>query len=615
MLRSYNKEQLLSLLKKHFSYTSFRKGQFELMSEILAQRDVLALMPTSAGKSLCFQLPALALDGLSLVITPLNSLMQDQVLELRSKNIPAFCINSTQDLSQNEAVFKELRKARVKLLYVSPERLQNEAFLNFIKKQKIAQIAVDEAHCISAWGQDFRPSYLQIADFIEKLGQKVVVSAFTATATPLIREDIISALRLKNPFILSSGFHRENLYLELFKGSLKQKFAKLFAFLQDFKGQNGIVYCMTRKITDELHKRLYIEGFKCEKYHAGMEADERLRAQESFMQGKTRIMVATNAFGMGINKKDIRFIVHFNLPKNLEHYYQEIGRAGRDGLKSSCLLLFNEGDIMMNKKLICTDDKDEKLIQNELKLLEAMQGFAFHKECLKAYILAYFGEDLTQNCDCCINCKSEFELQDISIEAQKILSCIIRMNEGFGISFVSEILRGISSQRAVNLGFDKLSTFALMKEKSKAELDTLIKELLTLKLLEQSKDKYPVLKTLPKAKKVLFNNEKVFLKTRLEDKEHMLEKESKIPKSKAHSFELESKDEALFLELKKLRLKLAQHENKKAFMIFSDKSLISMCKLKPQNELEFKAVFGVGEEKFKNYAKDFLSLISKVGYE
>ena len=592
-----------NILKKYFGYENFRPGQEELIGHILNHEDVLGIMPTGAGKSVCYQIPAMILDGVTIVISPLISLMKDQVDSLNEIGIPATFINSTLSYNNYEQTIENIVHDVYKIIYVAPERLNSDTFLNLLNKINISMVTIDEAHCVSQWGHDFRPSYCEIANMILNLKKRPIVSAFTATATELVKNDIVNLLHLENPYCLTTGFDRKNLKFSVENPS--DKFEFIENYLESHKNEAGIIYCLTRKNVDNVFDRLSDLGLLVSRYHGGMTEKQRRLSQEDFTFDRTNIMVATNAFGMGIDKSNIRYVIHYNMPKDLESYYQEAGRGGRDGEKADCILLFSRSDIVTNKVLIESIPSGTSHYQ-EYEKLNDMVDYCNTDKCLRKYILEYFGETTDwDNCGNCSNCLDDSELTDITADTQKILSCIKRMNERFGSNMVVDVLRGSKGSRILSLGFDNLSTYGIMKDYPKDSLKDLISYLITEGYIKSIGDKYPVLMLTPLSNNVLFNGAKVYTKLKLN------KAESKSASSKTQTNTIEPKfDENLFAILSDLRKKIANENFIAPFIVFSDVSLKQMSTFYPTDAESMLKIEGVGLNKLVKYGNVFIEAIS-----
>ena len=598
------------VLSEYFGHTEFRQGQEELIDSILSGRDVLGIMPTGAGKSVCYQVPALLFDGITIVISPLISLMSDQVSALVQSGIRAAYINSSLTLPQYREVFRRARMGMYKIIYVAPERLTTDEFISFAESTKISMVTVDEAHCVSQWGQDFRPSYLKIVEFIEKLSYRPVVSAFTATATSEVKEDISNILRLNNPFTVTTGFDRKNLYFGV--RHPKDKYGELKQILDENEGKSGIVYCITRKTVEEVCERLCDDGYSATRYHAGLEDAERRANQEDFICDRSTVMVATNAFGMGIDKSNVSFVVHYNMPKNIEGYYQEAGRAGRDGEPAQCVLLYSGQDVRTNRFLIekgneentdMTEEMRAAVQQKDLERLKAMTFYCNTTGCLREYILRYFGERSPAYCGNCSACNTNFETVDVTTEAQKIVSCVYRVqNSGrsFGRKLIADILKGSSNKRTAQFGLDKLPTYGIMTEFTQVKIVKIMDYLIENGWLTVEGE-FSVVATTPKSAEIVRDRVKVEMK---------LEKEAETAVSIKTTAVDYGVDMGLFAELKKLRSSFAAELHVPAYIIFADAALKDMCRKLPESNAEFLTVAGVGKRKAESYGEAFCTLIS-----
>ncbi|MEG0377594.1 MAG: DNA helicase RecQ, partial [Eubacterium sp.] len=523
-----NSDAQTQILKEYFGYEAFRPGQKQLIDSILCGKDAVGVMPTGAGKSVCFQVPAMLLEGLTLVISPLISLMKDQVESLIQSGIPAACINSSLGASEYRYVLEQTQKGAYKILYVAPERLLADGFLDLVDTLNISMLTVDEAHCISQWGQDFRPSYLKILDFIAQLPHRPIISAFTATATEAVRLDMMRLLNLKDPDVLITGFDRSNLYFDVQKP--EDKTDALLHFLKDRVDKSGIIYCGTRKVVEEICDLLCRSGYNATAYHAGLSDEVRRKNQEAFIYDEKPLMVATNAFGMGIDKSNVNFVVHYNMPKDIESYYQEAGRAGRDGEPADCLLLYSGQDVRLHQYFIENGDEQtsEEIKTLARKRLKEMTFYCHTTGCLRSYILDYFGENSPRFCDHCGNCLKNFETVDITIDAQKILSCIKRAKERFGQKVIIDTLRGSKNKRILQLGFDKLSTYNIMSDSSESRIRDIIHELVLKNCIQITDDEYPVMRLGPAAASVLFHGEKLDMQLVKEETLKPKKKDKKI---------------------------------------------------------------------------------------
>ncbi len=585
-----------NVLKKYFGYDNFRTGQEELINYILDGKDVLGIMPTGAGKSICYQVPCMIFDGITIVISPLISLMKDQVDSLNEVGIPATFVNSTLSYRDYEQTIENIYNNVYKIVYVAPERLNSETFLNLLNKINISMITIDEAHCVSQWGHDFRPSYREIANVILNLNKRPIISAFTATATQIVKDDIIKLLHLNNPFCLTTGFDRKNLKFEVQTPSDKEDF--ILDYIGKHKEVSGIIYCSTRKTVDSLYEKINSHEFSVTKYHAGMSENNRQVSQNNFTYDRCQIMVATNAFGMGIDKSNIRYVIHFNMPKDLESYYQEAGRAGRDGENSECILLFSRADIVTNKFLIESIPNVNHSL--EYSKLNDMIDYCNTDKCLRRYILEYFGEHPDfKTCNNCSNCLSDISLYDITIDSQKILSCIKRMNGSFGSNLITDVLKGSNTAKIRKFGFDRLSTYGIMNEYSKDTIKDLIYFLVTEGYLKTVGNKFPTLALTKASDEVLFKNKQIFIKKKIE-------KLSLINNPEEFDY-----DENLFKILRDLRMEIASKNQIPPFIVFSDTSLKQMAKFYPTSSEKMLSISGVGLNKLEKYGTFFIEEIKK----
>jgi ATP-dependent DNA helicase RecQ len=602
--------QKKDILKNRFGYDSFRPGQEEAIDAIISGRDLLAVMPTGAGKSLCYQIPALLLPGMTIVISPLISLMKDQVNTLRENGCAAAYLNSSLSNREYAQTMEDIYRGDVKLLYIAPERLQREDLP--LTGDNIPLVVIDEAHCVSQWGHDFRTSYLDIAGFIKRRQPRPVMAAFTATATPKVSADIERLLCLQNALSINTGFDRPNLYFEIQKP--REKKAALLECIGKRKESSGIVYCATRKAVDEVHELLLRQGFSTTRYHAGLEDHERRKNQDDFIHDRKTIIVATNAFGMGIDKSNVGFVIHYNMPKNIESYYQEAGRAGRDGSPADCILLYSGQDVRINEYLITRSDDDDNepdkaLLAHNRELLKQMTFYAAGNECLRHRLLSYFGEDTAARCEHCSNCLTKYEETDITLEARKIISCVYRLkerNRNFRKMMIIDILRGSNNEKIKRFGLDSLSVWGIMAEEKAHRIRAILDFLIDEGCLLTEGDEYPVIVLGDGINEIIREERRLYMKLPKEQKPEP--KSVPEPRSEAKP-ELHDDDKLLFEKLKELRRKFATEENVPAYIVFSDASLRDMCHRKPVSLIQFSAVNGVGAVKLEKYGEAFVKMI------
>ncbi|HBA0508466.1 TPA: DNA helicase RecQ [Enterococcus faecium] len=577
------------LLKQYFGYDEFRPGQKEIIQKVIDQENVLGIMPTGSGKSICYQLPALLLDGLTVVVSPLISLMKDQVDAANQLGIPATFINSSSDGYETARRFQEIDRQQYRLLYIAPERFIMPDFIQAMKRWNVRMIAIDEAHCISQWGHDFRPSYLQMANQLDQLPNRPVIVALTATATVQVAADIKRLLKIPENNHIQTGFERENLRFQVIKDQKKEQY--LIEYLKINKNQSGIIYAATRKEVDRLYHLLKKFDFSVGRYHGGLNENERTEMQEAFLYDRLQLIVATNAFGMGINKSNVRFVIHYQIPGSLEAYYQEAGRAGRDGLSSEAILLFSPQDIQVQKFFIQQSQREEGQKQKEYEKLKAMTEYVYIESCLQQYILNYFGET-SSPCNRCGNCLDDREIVEVTTEAQMVLSCLKRMGENYGKQMLMKVLAGSKEQKLQALGFGHLSTYGLMKNQSQKETMQLIEYLISNGYLLTINGEYPVLKVTERGIQVLKGQESVYRKE---------------PK-KVQQLSDEETD-TLFEVLRELRTDLASEAGVPPYVVFSDSTLKEMSRIRPSSRLEMLQIKGVGQSKLDKYGEAFLSRI------
>jgi len=575
------------LLASYFGYSSFRRGQDETIKNVLDGKDTVCIMPTGGGKSICYQIPALVFEGTTLVISPLISLMKDQVDTLIQNGISATYINSSISITEANQRIQLAKQGHYKLLYVAPERLDSMEFVDQLIDMKIPMIAIDEAHCISQWGHDFRPSYLHIHRILDYLPEKPLVLALTATATPQVRDDICSTLEINQENTIMTTFERENLSFSVIKG--QDRNAYLADYIRQNQKESGIIYAATRKVVDQLYEDLGKAGVSVSKYHAGMSDHDRNEQQELFLRDEISVMVATSAFGMGIDKSNIRYVIHYQLPKNMESYYQEAGRAGRDGLDSECILLYSSQDVQVQRFLI-DQSTGESRFSNELEKLQNMTDYCHTEQCLQSFILQYFGEEPKEDCGRCGNCTDDRESIDVTRESQMVLSCMIRTNQRFGKQMIAQVLTGSKNKKVIEFNFHTLPTYGLLSNRSVKEVSEFIEFLISDELIAVEHGTYPTLKVTEKGKEALLGKVNVLRKERVETRQIV-------------------QDHPLFEVLREVRKEIAQGEGVPPFVIFSDQALKDMCAKMPQSDSELLTVKGIGEHKLVKYGSHFLQAV------
>ena len=598
--------ELESLLKQYFGYTSFRPGQHEVIQTLLEGRDCLAIMPTGAGKSICFQLPALMMPGVTLVISPLISLMKDQVDSLVNQEIPATYINSQCTFEEAKARFAAIRAGRVKLVYISPERLENEFFTSFMQSLPISMFIIDEAHCVSQWGHDFRPSYCAIKDWIAALPRRPVVGAFTATATEKVKEDMMTLLGLEKERIFIGGFDRPNLYFRVVRTNRKLDF--VLAYVQQHQEDSGIIYAATRKEVDRVYEELTRRGIRAGRYHAGLSDDVRRTMQDAFTYDRLQVIVATNAFGMGIDKSNVRYVIHYQMPKNIESYYQEAGRAGRDGAPGECILLFSRQDIMIQKFLIEQSVHDPQQQAVEFRLLNAMVRYCEGNHCLRHYILTYFGEHPSwQRCEKCGNCDQETVEEDMTEQVRSICLCVDELKGRFGMTMVCDILKGSQNAKVRRYGFENNSAFGMLGDFTLSEVRDMVRQCIDDGYLDQSDGKYPVVSLTADGRQALSGSRRI-VQQKVVAADPVPELPKRQQKRRAGAID-EDALRPLFDTLRAVRLELAKDEHIPPFVIFSDATLWDMAALKPDSLDAMSQIKGVGSFKLHKYGRQFVGAI------
>lgn len=601
------------ILKQYYGYDVFREGQEELIDAILDGRDVFGIMPTGAGKSVCYQVPALMMQGITLVISPLISLMKDQVRALNEMGVHAAYLNSSLTYGQYKLALANAKNGQYKIIYVAPERLETPEFLEFALHAPIAMVSIDEAHCVSQWGQDFRPGYLKIKTFIEKLKIRPIVSAFTATATKEVREDVTELLGLRRPKQVITGFNRPNLYFGV--SIPKDKKAILKQYISVHSDESGIIYCATRKGVEEVHEMLLKEGYPVTRYHAGLDDEERRRNQDNFIYDRTPVMVATNAFGMGIDKSNVRYVLHYNMPKNLESYYQEAGRAGRDGAPAECILLFGKRDVITNEYFIEQDRENDELTETELEIVRAaereklrrMTWYCYTQGCLREFMLQYFGEEVSGGCNNCSGCLNDSEITDVTEEAAVFVRGVAQTEGHFGEKVILEMLHGSMTPKVKQFRLHEKQAFGTLKHVSLDKLTQISRQLQLNGYVEMTSTEYPLLRVGEKADRLLDGADKLTIRERKNEAEKGTKKKAGAKQNRGTS--QMAKSNSIFERLRKVRLDLAREEKVPPYLIFSDRTLVEMCQKMPANEAEMLEISGVGTHKLQKYGDAFLSVI------
>lgn len=609
------------VLKKYFGYDSFRSGQETLIDSILAGKDTLGIMPTGAGKSMCYQIPALLMDGITLVISPLISLMTDQVGSLNQAGIHAAYLNSSLTANQYYKALEYARQGRYPIIYVAPERLETDAFLDFALHTKIAMVAVDEAHCVSQWGQDFRPSYLKIVEFVSRLPKRPIISAFTATATKEVRDDIIDILLLQEPTVLTTGFDRSNLYFGVM--APKDRYGAVKNYLERHPKDSGIIYCLTRKHVEEVCENLLRDGFSVNRYHAGLTDEERKRNQDDFIYDRVQVMVATNAFGMGIDKSNVRFVLHYGMPKNLESYYQEAGRAGRDGEPAECILYYNGRDVITNQLFIDNNQDNQELDamtraviqERDRERLRKMTFYCFTNECLRDYILRYFGEYGSNYCGNCSNCLTQFEEVDVTEIARALVGCVESSRQRYGTTVILDTVHGADTAKIRNYHMDVNPFYGVLAKVPAHKLRQVLQFLQMQEYLLVTSDEYAIVKLTAASREILEEEKQIIMKMAKEEERQSREAKAKKSRRRRSAAVLRDgedfteQEETLFEKLRTLRMEIAREAKVPPYIVFSDKTLVSMCMIKPKNKEEMMTVSGVGTFKYEKYGERFLKIL------
>lgn len=611
------KEEKYKVLKKYFGYESFREGQEELIDALLSKKDVFGIMPTGAGKSLCYQVPALMFSGITLVISPLISLMKDQVAALNQSGVYAAYLNSSLTQGQYFKALGFAKTGKYKIIYVAPERLLTESFLSFALNADISFISVDEVHCVSQWGQDFRPSYLKIVEFIQRLPKRPVVGAFTATATQAVRDDVMRILQLQNPKVITTGFDRKNLSFTV--KTAKDKKREILSLLTEYGSQSGIIYCITRKLVEEVYECLKEYGVSVSKYHAGMSDQERMEHQDDFIYDRTQVMVATNAFGMGIDKPDVRFVIHYNMPKNMESYYQEAGRAGRDGENADCILFYSAQDVHTNQFFIDNNRENEELSELELEevmakdreRLKKMTYYCYTSDCLRAYMLRYFGEQTSDYCGNCSNCLKNYEEVDVSKYARIILGCIEESRERYGMTVIIDTLRGSRNEKVERYRMNENSYYGTIREVSQQRMREIIRFMLTKGYLMQTDDGYAILKLTENSYHLTVKGEQLMMKLPKETAAAVMKNTKKklVKAQTGNTRRIMADNPELYERLRELRNETARAMHVPAYVVFTDRTLLEMSGYLPVTREEMLAITGVAQAKYEKYGEQFMAVI------